>query len=103
MYVYAICYRDDGIRSSRFFLCEPVLGDSLKKEKLRKLNLDIETRRVSTYHFRIVYLSKYVFSVVGRFRFLWRGPIAECAAWTFDSLPFVLPVASNPPFNTAML
>ncbi|ROT73096.1 hypothetical protein C7M84_008484 [Penaeus vannamei] len=37
--------RDDGIRSSRFFLCEPVLGDSLKKEKLRKLNLDIETRR----------------------------------------------------------
>ncbi|XP_071550761.1 uncharacterized protein [Panulirus ornatus] len=37
--------RDDGLRSSRYFLCEPVLGDSLKKEKLRKLNLDIETRR----------------------------------------------------------
>ncbi|MPC18479.1 hypothetical protein E2C01_011365 [Portunus trituberculatus] len=36
---------DDGIRSSRYFFCEPVLGDSLKKEKLRKLNLDIETRR----------------------------------------------------------
>ncbi|XP_063608563.1 uncharacterized protein LOC134782819 [Penaeus indicus] len=40
--------RDDGIRSSRFFMCEPVLGDSLKKEKLRKLNLDIETRRLGT-------------------------------------------------------
>ncbi|KAK8399091.1 hypothetical protein O3P69_004272 [Scylla paramamosain] len=41
--------RDDGIRSSRYFLCEPVLGDSLKKEKLRKLNLDIETRRPASF------------------------------------------------------
>ncbi|KAK4294608.1 hypothetical protein Pmani_032775, partial [Petrolisthes manimaculis] len=37
--------RDDGERSSRYFFCEPVLADSLKKDKLRKLNLDIETRR----------------------------------------------------------
>ncbi|XP_042870983.1 uncharacterized protein LOC122252537 [Penaeus japonicus] len=64
--------RDDGIRSSRFFFCEPVLGDSLKKEKLRKLNLDIETRRVSTYNFCLVYPSKHAFSVVVRSRFLRR-------------------------------
>lgn len=84
-------------------MCEPVLGDSLKKEKLRKLNLDIETRRVSTYHFCLVPLSKRAFSVVGHFRFLYWGPIAECAECSFDSLLFVLPVASDPPFNTAML
>ncbi|XP_045614162.2 actin remodeling regulator NHS isoform X1 [Procambarus clarkii] len=41
--------RDDGVRSSRYFVCEPVLGDSLKKEKLRKLNLDIETRRPASF------------------------------------------------------
>lgn len=40
-------WRRDGHRSSRFFLCTPVLGN--KRRKIRnKVDIDIETRMVST-------------------------------------------------------
>ncbi|KAF2349803.1 hypothetical protein FHG87_019441 [Trinorchestia longiramus] len=37
---------DDGVRSSRYYTCQPVIGDSLKRARYKKLNLDIETRRI---------------------------------------------------------
>lgn len=45
-------WRRDGHRSSRFFLCTPVLGAKRRKIK-SKLNIDIETRVVSTKYIKV--------------------------------------------------
>lgn len=47
-------WRRDGHRTSRYFLCTPVLGSKRRKIREKNDNIDIETRLVSVFFFNLL-------------------------------------------------